>query len=314
MDDKKGWVKLYRKLLDSALWKDCNAAQKAVLVTLLLMADHSPSSWMFNDKEYKIEPGQMVTSLSSIAEKAGVSVSQVRRSLVKFEKFNFSTGKPTNKNRLVTIENWTLYQSQDEKPTGNPTGNRQATDRQPTANKNTRNQEFNNTNKDILSGKPDSTQENTTDDTMSAQETFSDDVCNVGETNADDPDLSGQTDANDPAKRKQKKANDGAIYREIVEYLNAKAGTKYKPTTKATRDKITARLNEGFTVADFKRVIDVKTSEWLNDPKMAEYLRPFTLFGTKFEGYLQQKNVKPKVDARVAQSEQEWEAICQMWE
>lgn len=312
MDDKKGWVKLYRKLLDSALWKDCNAAQKAVLVTLLLMADHSPSSWVFNGKEYKTEPGQMVTSLPSIAEKAGVSVSQVRRSLMKFEKFNFSTGKPTNKNRLVTIENWALYQCQDEKPTGKPTGKRQATDRQPTANKNIRIQEYKNTNKDILSCKHDGVP--ATDDTMSAQETFSNDVRSVGETKANDTDLSEQVDANDTTKRKQKKAYDSAVYREIVEYLNEKAGTKYKPTTKATRNKIDARLNEGFTVDNFKRVIDVKTNDWLNDPKMAEYLRPMTLFGPKFEGYLQQENVKPKVDARVAQSEEELEAICQMWE
>lgn len=312
MDDKKGWVKLYRKLLDSALWKDCNAAQKAVLVTLLLMADHSPSSWVFNGEEYKTEPGQMVTSLPSIAEKAGVSVSQVRRSLMKFEKFNFSTGKPTNKNRLVTIENWALYQGQDEKPTGKPAGNRQATGRQPTANKNIRIQEYKNTNKDILSCKHDGVP--ATDDTMSAQETFFNDVCGVGETKANDADVSEQANAKDTTKRKQRKAYDGAIYREIVEYLNEKVGTNYKASTKDTRKKITARLNEGFTVEDFKRVIEIKAAEWLTKPGMAMYLRPLTLFGPNFESYLQQENVQPKVYARVAQSEEELEEICQMWE
>lgn len=73
---------------------------------------------------------------------------------------------------------------------------------------------------------------------------------------------------------------------EIIAYLNEKAGTSYKTTSKETRSKINARLKEGFTVDDFKNVIDKKCTEWLNDQKMSQYLRPSTLFGTKFEGYL----------------------------
>lgn len=74
----------------------------------------------------------------------------------------------------------------------------------------------------------------------------------------------------------------------IVAYLNEKAQTKYKTGTKATQTRIKARLGEGFAVDDFKRVIDIKTTEWLNDPNMRQYLRPETLFGTKFEAYLNQ--------------------------
>lgn len=72
---------------------------------------------------------------------------------------------------------------------------------------------------------------------------------------------------------------------EIIGYLNQKAGTRYK-IAKSTRRHINARLDEGFTVDDFKIVIDKKVKEWLNNPEMAKYLRPETLFGTKFEGYL----------------------------
>lgn len=72
----------------------------------------------------------------------------------------------------------------------------------------------------------------------------------------------------------------------VVSYLNEKLGTSYKPTTESTRKLINARLKEGFTLEDFKAVIDAKYAQWGNDPKMAEYLRPSTLFGTKFEGYL----------------------------
>lgn len=78
---------------------------------------------------------------------------------------------------------------------------------------------------------------------------------------------------------------------EIVSYLNEKAGTNYKPTSRKTQDLIKARLNEKYTVDDFKRVIDNKCAEWLNT-EMQQYLRPETLFGTKFEGYLNSVNIK----------------------
>lgn len=82
---------------------------------------------------------------------------------------------------------------------------------------------------------------------------------------------------------------DKEIYSSIISYLNEKAGTKYKTSTAKTKSAIHARLSEGFTIDDFKEVIDKKCLEWLHDEKMAKYLRPETLFGTKFEGYLNAK-------------------------
>ena len=81
------------------------------------------------------------------------------------------------------------------------------------------------------------------------------------------------------------------IYSEIIDYLNYKANTNYRVNNKKTRASINARITEGFTVEDFKKVIDIKSSEWLNT-NMQQYLRPETLFGTKFEGYLNQKITK----------------------
>lgn len=83
-------------------------------------------------------------------------------------------------------------------------------------------------------------------------------------------------------------------YKEIIDYLNIKAKTNYKSTTKKTQTLIKARINEGFTINDFKTVIDHKVDDWLNDKNMREYLRPETLFGTKFEGYLNQHPKKTK--------------------
>ena len=79
------------------------------------------------------------------------------------------------------------------------------------------------------------------------------------------------------------------IYISIVSYLNEKAGTAFKHTTGKTKSAIKARIAEGFTIDDFKTVIDKKCAEWIGDPKMEKYLRPETLFGTKFEGYLNAK-------------------------
>ena len=73
---------------------------------------------------------------------------------------------------------------------------------------------------------------------------------------------------------------------EIIFYLNEKTGKHYKVKTPKTVRLIRARLKEGFTVEDFKAVIEKKCDDWLGNEKMERYLRPETLFGTKFEGYL----------------------------
>lgn len=92
-------------------------------------------------------------------------------------------------------------------------------------------------------------------------------------------------------------------YREIIEYLNEKTGKAFRHTTKATQRKIKARWNEGFTLEDFFRVIDTKARDWSGNAKMSEYLRPDTLFGTKFESYLQKAEIQPgadnSIDARI---------------
>lgn len=76
---------------------------------------------------------------------------------------------------------------------------------------------------------------------------------------------------------------------EIIKYLNLVASTGYRINAKKNLEPIMARLKEGYTMEDFKRVIDVKVAKWINDPKMISFIRPETLFGPKFEGYLNEK-------------------------
>jgi len=75
-------------------------------------------------------------------------------------------------------------------------------------------------------------------------------------------------------------------FESIIAHLNLKTGKDFKPTTTATRRNIQARWNEGFRIEHFKIVHENMTAKWLTDPKMAQYLRPETLYSPKFEGYL----------------------------
>lgn len=87
-------------------------------------------------------------------------------------------------------------------------------------------------------------------------------------------------------------------FKEIIEYLNLKAGKNYRHTTPKTKDKIRARWNEGFILDNFKHVIDVKSYKWIGT-KHEAYLRPETLFGTKFEGYLNERIIKNSQNIKV---------------
>lgn len=86
------------------------------------------------------------------------------------------------------------------------------------------------------------------------------------------------------------------FYMDIIDYLNVKANTRFKAQNKKTKELINARFNDGFTLEDFKIVIDKKVTQWKDDTKMSGYLRPETLFSNKFEGYLNQVVAKSSLD------------------
>lgn len=80
-----------------------------------------------------------------------------------------------------------------------------------------------------------------------------------------------------------------SLFRQIIDYLNLKANTRYKYTSEKYKKSIHARVEEGFTLNDFQEVIDKKCAEWVGT-EWEKFLRPETLFGTKFEGYLNQRS------------------------
>lgn len=81
------------------------------------------------------------------------------------------------------------------------------------------------------------------------------------------------------------------ITKKVIEHLNTTTDAKFRSSSKATQFKIKARLNEGYTLNDFIVVIDKKYNEWKNT-EFEKYLCPETLFGTKFEKYLNQREIK----------------------
>lgn len=101
------------------------------------------------------------------------------------------------------------------------------------------------------------------------------------------PDFTFPTWLEENARRDLEKTKHKELWIPIA-YLNQVANKRYKFVDK-TKRLLLARFKEGYTLEDFKQVIDIKTAEWKDSPEFSKYLRPETLFGSKFDGYLNQK-------------------------
>lgn len=141
----QGWIKFHREILEKPIWLNSTPEQKTILQTLLLMANHKEKEWEWKGEKYIVKPGQFITSLENIACKCGkgISTQNVRTAIKRFEKLEFLTNESTNKNRLITIVNWRIYQGEEDetnKQTNKQlTSNQQATNKQLTTNKNVKN-------------------------------------------------------------------------------------------------------------------------------------------------------------------------------
>jgi len=117
MAENKGWIKLHRRLIQKEIWKNSTVEQRVILITLLLMANYEHNEWQWKGQSFICKPGQLVTSLNSIAEVSGkdISIKQIRTALEKFEKHGFLISDKIKSGRLITIVNWGLYQAKEEK-------------------------------------------------------------------------------------------------------------------------------------------------------------------------------------------------------
>ena len=132
-----GFIALHRKLLDSPIWQVTTVEQKVILITLLLMANHSEKKWYWQGEEFICQPGQFITSLPNIVKACGngLTVQNVRTALKKFENMNFLTDQSTKTGRLITIVNWQVYQGKrdvdNRQPNSQLTESQQTPNRQP---------------------------------------------------------------------------------------------------------------------------------------------------------------------------------------
>jgi len=237
-----GYVKLYRKSIDSSVFQ--NPELWKLWCLCLMQANHKETWVSFAGivEPIHVEPGQFITGRFSLhkdyypkRQKNQKSPYTLWRWLETLQDMGNLSIKTSNKYSIVTIINWGTYQnseSQNVQVNVQQVSNRRATDEQQmSTNKNVKNEK----NKDIV---------------------------------------------------EKESRPDNIPYKVIVSYLNEKANTHFKHTTPETKRLIKARWNQGFDLGAFRYVVDVKCNQWACDDKMVSYLRPITLFGNKFEGYL----------------------------
>lgn len=143
----EGWIKLHRKFIDWEWYTDNTV--KALFIHLLLSANHQPKNW----RGQTIYPGETVTSVASLAAECGLSTQQVRSAISKLEKTGEIKRKSTNKNTLIIVVNYSVYQGlayadqqtnnkQDNKQITNETTNKQQTNNNKQECKNERIKEY----------------------------------------------------------------------------------------------------------------------------------------------------------------------------
>lgn len=133
-----GWIKIHRKLLDNPIVaKDSDYL--SVWIYMLLNASHEGYPALFNGEKILLQPGQLITGRIAISSKLNIQESKVKRILIAFENDQQIERVRSNKNSLITILNWSKYQSSDQQNDQPMTNERPASDRQVTTNKNEEN-------------------------------------------------------------------------------------------------------------------------------------------------------------------------------
>ena len=120
-----GWIKLYRKLLDSPVFS--NEKYLKVWVYILLKANHQPNSIIRAGDKYTIEAGSFLTGRKRLSEELRISESTIERVLTFFESEQQIEQQKTNRDRLITVTKWSSYQA-DGQPSGQQMDNRWTTD------------------------------------------------------------------------------------------------------------------------------------------------------------------------------------------
>lgn len=120
-----GYVRLWRKLMSSNMYKALNSKQRDVMIQCLLMANQQPQDSIWNGEKIKTNPGQFVTSLKKLEDRCAedVNIRTIRYTIDKLEKWDFISYETSPEGRLITIVNWSKYQDADFEPPKKPKSN-----------------------------------------------------------------------------------------------------------------------------------------------------------------------------------------------
>lgn len=252
-----GWIKLYRQLQECPIWYSERFSKGQAWVDLLMLANHSDKRIVFNGEFITVKRGQYLTSMVKLSEKWKWNRKTVSSFLKLLENDKMITKVADNTKTLITIVNYGIYQSENEsvgQPVTQPNG-------QPIG------QPF----------------------TQPIGQKRGNPTDNLLDTNKNDKNIKNEEEREEC--KEQKKDTHLSERKQIIEYLNQKIGTRYRHGSELNKKCMNARLNEGYAVEDFYTVIDKKYDEW-HGTEREKYLRPETLFGNKFESYLNQNIVK----------------------
>ncbi len=124
-----GWIKLWRQIQRSDMYRSLTSKQRDVMIQCLLLASHNGNTWEWKGETMTCQPGQFITSLESLKELCGrdVSIQNIRTALNKLQKWQFLTNESTKTGRLITIMNWGTYQGDQQ---SNQQSNQQRTNKE----------------------------------------------------------------------------------------------------------------------------------------------------------------------------------------
>lgn len=254
-----GWVSVHRQISDHWIWQRKPFSEGQAWVDLVMLANHKDKKMIFQGAVVLVARGSTITSILKLSQRWGWTRKKTTTFLSLLEADKMLTRDSTPQGTTITLQNYDLYQITEQ----------QSFLTLPEVDHNS-----------SENGTPEGTTEKLEHEGL---------YDNRGQQKVQQRDNEGTT----KGQRRYINNNDNndnnlKDKKDIVEYLNEKAGKNFKASTKKTNSCIQARLNDGFSVEDFKRVIDTKVAEWGNDSYWNKFLRPETLFGDKFEGYLNQ--------------------------
>ncbi len=133
-NNNNGWIKIHRSIIEWEWWSDRNT--RDLFLYCLLAANHTDTKW----RGITVNRGQLITTLSALAEKCGLSIRQTRTALSNLQATHETTQQTTHKYTIITICNYDKYQGdKDDSDTANDTANDTASDTQATHERHTDN-------------------------------------------------------------------------------------------------------------------------------------------------------------------------------